>query len=245
MNLSRPAAYAVTAALLAAAIAALRLSPPPVIDDRLGIRAELPAQAGSWRGEDVWFCHNEPCAGRAFRPGELRAPGVCPVCGGKLYTNSLAEERLLPADTRLVRRRYVAPGGEQFFVSIVISGAERQSIHRPQVCLVSQGNTIVDQRVLPVPVPGRPPLEVMLLDLSPASAAAGAPSCYAYWFVTQGRETPSQLKRLAWMAYDSIVRNTRRRWAYITVSAARDPESGAHAARVAEFLSRLYPTLAE
>jgi hypothetical protein len=97
---------------------------------------------------------------------------------------SKAERDLLPGDTVVLKKRYVDADGHTIFVSIVMSGRERASIHRPQVCLVGQGNEIVDSDVQAVPIAGREPLDVMVKALytirrflaSSALCSEGTPS---------------------------------------------------------------------
>ena len=48
---------------------------------------------------------------------------------------------ILPADTGFSRKNYafVADRTRDVFLSIVLSGRDRTSIHRPELCLVGQG----------------------------------------------------------------------------------------------------------
>jgi hypothetical protein len=51
-------------------------------------------------------------------------------------------------------------------VTIVLSGAERRSIHRPEVCLDGQGWTLLDAHVIPVEISPGKVLEVKDLHIS-------------------------------------------------------------------------------
>jgi exosortase len=57
---------------------------------------------------------------------------------------SPAERDILPADTGYSRKNYafVSDRTRDVFLSIVLSGRDRTSIHRPELCLVGQGWTI-------------------------------------------------------------------------------------------------------
>jgi hypothetical protein len=128
---------------------------------------------------------------------------------------------MLPADTQILRKRYRGPGGRTLTVALVISGAERRGIHRPQVCLVGQGFRILNERLQRVELPGGADLGVMRLDLLAPGAdrRAAAPSDMAlYWFQSGNRQTPYHLVRLAWTALDGAVHNRRSRWAYVTIN---------------------------
>src|ERR1700734_2985908 len=63
---------------------------------------------------------------------------------------SQGELEILPKDTEFARRNYDDGRGHQIECSIVLSGAEQRSIHRPEVCLVGQGWTIIGQNDVPI-----------------------------------------------------------------------------------------------
>ncbi|MCE9616355.1 MAG: EpsI family protein [Lentisphaerae bacterium] len=212
------------------------------LHNEVDVRLTLPDQVGPYEAEDVRFCHTESCL-RSWRTDELTPEGRCPVCGGEVFEISLAERRLLPADTVIHRRRYVSPRGEIMDVSITVSGMEQKSLHRPQQCLPAQGQVIESSQVLAVPVPGRAPLGVMLLDLRPAGSAGGC-SAYAYWFAGEGRETPYHWQRLWWMSKARVLHQQAYRWAYVAVATTRDPSSARHIERLRQFMAALYPSLA-
>ena len=162
---------------------------------------------------------------------------------------TISEKEILPADTVLLRKQYTNPSGKRVYVTIVLSGKERVSIHRPQVCLVGQGNEIAHSEEISVPLDGRKPLNVMALELlrrvrNAEGTQFEASSYYAYWFVGKGRETPSHIQRMIWMATDRIFRNVAHRWAYISVSGSRDKDSDAYRQEVISFIHDLYPQLA-
>ena len=143
--------------------------------------------------------------------------------------------------------RYLHPSGRRLYSSIVLSGKERSSIHRPQVCLVGQGNEIVKSTVIQVPLEGREPLDVMVLDMirrvRVGDQTVEHPQYYAYWFVGKGRETASHIQRMIWMASDRIFRNVAHRWAYISVSGVREESGESHHQEVKGFLEDLYPQI--
>jgi hypothetical protein len=148
----------------------------------------------------------------------------------------------------LLRKRYYNAAGQIIHVSIVLSGKERASIHRPQVCLRGQGRSVLREFVMPIPLPDRDPLEVMVLDLEhkisrPGFDAQPALSYYAYWFVGKNRETPRHLQRMIWMGIDRVFHNVAHRWAYISVGGGRQPDSEAYTREIRDFVSQLYPQM--
>ena len=217
--------------------------------DEAGIVLRLPAQVADWRGTDLLFCPNRNCGGQ-YVPAQLEDPTTCPRCGAPLGNMNWAERSMLPADTGLVRKYYERPGHRDgLHATIVLSGDDRSSIHRPQVCMTAAGNEIDRERVIRVPLESRAePLDIMVLDMvKPVQREDGTSgnysSYYAYWFVGKDRETASHLVRMAWMGYDRVFRGVSHRWAYIAMSGARVPGSDAHLQTIADFASRLHPAL--
>lgn len=226
---------------------ALAFSVDVEVSDVAGVKAELPDQVGDWRGYELRFCQNQSCQKEHDRR-TLANPDTCPDCGGKLAGMSYLESRLLPHDTVLVKKRYTNSVGRMMFASIVLSGRERASIHRPEVCLVGQGSEIVDQSVLEVPIDGRAPLKVKVLDMIHRRGGANAPqavyhSYYAYWFVGHGRETPEHWQRMFWMASDRVLHNIAHRWAYISVASSRAEHNEEHLSQARDFIHDLYPQM--
>ncbi len=213
--------------------------------DTSDIRQELPDTVGDWRGEDVFYCQNDQCA-RSFLAHELGAMRTCPVCGGALARISLGERTLLPHDTLIVRKAYFNPGGKRMLVTIVLSGSEQRSIHRPQQCLPAQGFAIEQSSVLSVPLAGRPSLSLALIHATAQSARSNksAPqTVLAYWFAGGGHETCGNFERLAFMAWDNLFHGIRSRWAYVSLQTQEDDAVQPAEHRIAEFIYRLYPML--
>jgi hypothetical protein len=246
VNTGRLAAHLVAVALLAATTLALALSGDVRFIDDPGLRLDLPDRLGAWTGDELRFCQAAGCQ-HAGTVSELGSRDECPRCGGKLGPLSAVEASLLPADTAAVKKQYRDGKGGHVFVSIVLSGRERSSIHRPELCLIGPGTELAGSAVLKVDIPGRAPMGVTVLDLvhrAPGQApGAGAGSYFAYWFAGRGRETPRHLVRMFWMALDRVVFNTAYPWAYIAVAGNRDP-GGRHLDQVREFVALLQPAIA-
>lgn len=215
--------------------------------DEAGISMELPRSVPPWRGTTYWFCQSEGC-GKGFLDNSFSSDTPCPACGGELRQMNLPERRLLPADTELVRRYYETPQRIlPLNVSIVLSGADRSSIHRPEVCQTSAGHEIVRRRRIAVPLSWRPdrPLEITVLEMTRhGGAEAGVPpqhTFYAYWFVgAKGRETASHWKRFWWMGTDRVFRGVSHRWAYVAVVGPRVPGEDGYLGLLSAFASQLH-----
>jgi len=220
-----------------------------------GIRDELPhTLGGDWSGSEVLFCQNQAC-GRSWLTREIEPDDmgnrICPrdwhnePCGGILLTKSLGEKNILPDDTVITKKQYTREQ-DKVFCSVVFSGESRASFHRPEWCLVGQGHTIDSSQVVEIPLEGRDPMHVMVMDLSrKIGPDVYQHSYYAYWFVGPNRETPYHHERLLWMSLERILQNVSHRWAYISVSGARsaDPADTSHFDEIREVVGDLYPQI--
>ncbi|MFH0878838.1 MAG: exosortase-associated EpsI family protein [Lentisphaerota bacterium] len=215
--------------------------------DQAGVKTSLPDRVGDWRGYAMRYCQNRLCQ-REFSSDTLTNMEVCPACGAALDPMTLSEREMLPADTILLKKKYVDPQKHILMTSVVITGKERASIHRAQVCLTAAGNVIMSESVFPVPIAGRQPLNVMLMEtvgkgMLPDGRVREIPTFYAYWFVGKGRETPSHVQRMIWMGTDRVFHNLSHRWAYVAVAGMRNPSSEAHKELLASFLQDFYPQI--
>lgn len=241
--------YIVLIGLMVITALALAFTVDVTLNDRPGIRMELPATLdGGWVGDELRYSHNADNP-KQYRVSELELPNIDPETGEKLFTMSLAEYDALPHDTRFVKSIYTNDATDQVFVSIVLSGKERNSIHRPQRCLVGQGNMIMNTDYMKIPIEGRDPLKVCVLQtIHNYRNAAGERKTYygyyAYWFVGQHRETASHYYRMFLLAWDRIVHSVAHKWAYIAVSGEREnEESDAYKQEIIDFVQKLYPHL--
>jgi hypothetical protein len=218
------------------------------LSDQAGVQMDLPAQIDEWVGDELRYNHDRDNP-KQYRMSELALPDIDPETGEKLYTMSYAEYEALPHDTEFVKSIYTNDVDGNVFVSIVLSGKERNSIHRPQRCLVGQGNSIIDTERFEIPLEGRQPLQVDILKIQrnysgPDGELKIHYGYYAYWFVGQGRETPSHYERMFWLAWDRVMHSVAHRWAYIAVSGERaDADSEEYKKNLTDFVQKLYPHL--
>jgi hypothetical protein len=217
---------------------------------------ELPAEIGGYKAEQLLFCTSDQCS-RAFRESDLllTTNGVsevrasCPNCGSPLAPISIGEAKLLPDNTPIFRREYIREGHPAIQTTVVFSGIERRSIHRPQVCLVSQGNRITNEYPYDVKVGGGKTLRMRVLDIQQVFGNADGTqsvlsAVYAYWLFNPERETDSHLRRFLYMAIDNSFRGYRPRWGYATISFERDlRDPDAWKRQLDEFVPLLYPVL--
>jgi hypothetical protein len=141
---------------------------------------------------------------------------------GKQGEITKIEYDLLPKDTEFARRFYTDSHGHQINCSIVLSGAEQRSIHRPEGCLVGQGWTIVGQDNVPIPLASGHKLVARKLSLERQYTKDDGThitvrAFYIYWFVGQNITTPSHFTRVLLSNWDRVVHNRAHRWAYVSV----------------------------
>ena len=229
--------------LLVLTALAITFERPVELDTDPGIRTELPRHIGSYQGERILFCQNPSCL-HSFRESELADQNTCPKCKGTLHMVSLAEKQILPCDTLLEKMMYSKPGGANLFVSIVVSGAEQRSIHRPQQCLPAQGLTISRSEIISVnAIPGRAPLRVMLLRTHKVGDLSQRQGTFAYWFVGGGYETPYHIERLLLNARARICNRRAPRWAYISISLDSQSFRDSDETALKQFIRALAPML--
>lgn len=219
------------------------------------IDVQLPEKLGPYTGYEVLFCTNDQCFRdypRTDFPAE-GAPFHCTVCSNVLDTISIGERKLLPEGTPILRRIYslASVHSTPFQVSILYSGIERNSIHRPQRCLVSQGNQIIAEKNLPIKLTDGSTFPVHVLDTirrykNDAGRTISTGGIYAYWYFNPERETPDHFTRLRWIAQDNILRDYRPRWAYISISMQCDEDNREPAYKLlSDVVPRLLPIMKE
>jgi exosortase len=138
---------------------------------------------------------------------------------------SEAELTILPKDTEFARKNYDDFRGHSIFFSIVLSGQQQYTIHRPEVCLTAQGWQIGKEEDVPVHVASGHDLMVRCLHIHSESLGENGESrpvdgLYMYWFVADNMTTPSHITRNWWSSWDRVLYNRDHRWAYITAMSA-------------------------
>jgi exosortase/archaeosortase family protein len=139
---------------------------------------------------------------------------------------SESELQTLPADTIILKRTY-RNARAAFTVSCVIGARSKGSLHRPELCLPSQGFQMVRPRTLKV---GERSWRMMDLE-----RGYGLPQGFAYTFFNQdGYGTSSHTGRILRDTLDRSLKNRYDRWVMVTVGGSTaNPEA------MREFLSRL------
>jgi len=143
---------------------------------------------------------------------------------GRTTEVSAFERQLLPADTGFSRKTYVSIADRriQVFLSIVLSGHDRTSIHRPELCLVGQGWTIRSAYVHRFSYPGRAdsiPATILRVEkkVSVQGREVTVPQLVAYYFVGGDVIVASHWNRIVLDAWNRVVHGRADRWAYVLI----------------------------
>lgn len=248
MQISSYKPYFLIIAVMLGAVFALAYTVDVRVSSQAGVRMELPPRIAGYQGSELRFCHNKECEWSGLLK-DLETPDICPQCGDRLHTMTWQEYEALPKDTEFIKSRYENENGDYVHVSIVLSGKERNSIHRPQRCLPGQGHVNLREHDLETDLPDGTPFTVRVIE-SERKLGAGpdAPvynSYYAYWFAGRNRETPHHLMRMFWLAWDRVVHSVAHRWAYISVAGSRgeNQDSREYEETVRKFVRELQPAL--
>lgn len=173
----------------------------------------------------IAFCvWGSPPSARSESGIDLNLPDSVGKFWGTKQEVSEAERVILPPDTEFAKKLYSDGQGDNINCQIVLAGAEKRSIHRPEVCLPGQGWTLKSGQTLTIPLDNGQSLQVMNLTISrPVTLSNGLQkeltSYFMYWFVGKDTTTASHFVRILKTNMDMLLHNTNHRWAYIIVSA--------------------------
>lgn len=165
------------------------------------------------------------------------------------------EREVLPPDTGYSRKLYVPLHDPQktVLLSIVLSGRDRTSIHRPEVCLVGQGWTIAGfaTRTFRYPPgagpagrePGTFPAAVLQVkrEVPAPRGPVVVPQLVAYWFVGADDIVATHWQRLARDAWNRVVHARADRWAYVLMQTDASDGEAAALARMQAVLDGTLP----
>jgi len=233
--------------LIAATSLALATTSRVTLSETAWVRTVLPDTVLQREGKDLLYCHNHGTAGtpgsRVFE-GKASELSHCPECSEPLSSKNIGEAIALPDSTDIVKKRYPLPGNSPITASIVLSGSDRSSLHRPIVCIRSQAFSVEQDRIIEVALPNREPLKVRIYDLvrEQKDGSMGY-SYFAFWYVGKERETTSHMKRMFWMGVERLIENNANRWAYVSITGRRANNSDDHLEEIDTFIADFYPAI--
>ncbi len=178
----------------------------------------------------------------------LGKPGIIatPIPGGTMMKIDLPERVLdftstnvpesavelgyFPKDTSYARRVYQAPDGFGVNTIIILMGADRTSIHRPEYCLLGQGWNVDKKTEVKVPIDGAPHYELPVMKWvisktfeSPVGQKQEARGFYVFWFVADNEQTTGNVQLQCHLVKDLLFTGVLQRWAYISCFAICAP----------------------
>jgi EpsI family protein len=198
--------------------------------------------------------HGRPtgAAGIALSP-DGSSPVDLPVFLGSDWMGQEApvtevERQLLPADTRYSRKNYLSRSGpsKHVFLSIVLSGRDRTSIHRPELCLVGQGWTIGDSYIHRFSYPGAGEFPARILRVTKRIAQPRGPEAevrqlVVYYFVGGDVVVADHWQRILHDSWNRVAHGRADRWAYVLFQTEDDEGDAAAIDRVQGVLNEALP----
>ena len=217
----------------------LRALPPPAEEPADFVAAVLPPLR-DYRPMYPWFCQNEHCGNVVETASPFEKPEACPSCGAPMAFASIGELTVLPSDTGFRKCHYYDVMGDVYRVTVVINGKSRQSIHRPEVCLPSQGFSLENGRVVEFPLDDGSLLPMRCVDLRRRDSTSSLRMGQGYYFVSHHNLVASHLSRMLISIRDRAFRNRITRWAMVTLFCEEPLASTPEREKaVAAFLSQL------
>lgn len=162
------------------------------------------------------------------------------IAGCSTYEPPVSDEekKWLPADTGILKRMYypvTAVDAEEararsIVATLILSGTDRRSLHRPEVCLDGQGWEIWKREVETLSI-GDETLDVMDFHLRKKvhredGTLEQVRAHYIYWWIGKSTSTPSDFERILITVMDNMFRNVNNRWGYPSVMVNVDLSKG-------------------
>ncbi len=130
----------------------------------------------------------------------------------------------LPKDTSFAERYYQAPDGLWATGTIILMGADRTSIHRPDYCLPGQGWTIDSKTVAKIPIGGGHPYELPVAKWTihnsfqtQGGQKQEVSGLYVFWFVADNEQTTDNVQSDVLAGRGTLVcTGVLQRWAYVS-----------------------------
>lgn len=191
------------------------------------------------------------------RPGvKLDLPERVLEFRSEILAASPEEKQTLPQDTSISRRLYwnVEQGATNYAqITVVLMGADRTSIHKPEFCLVGQGWRIEQKEPISLPIQRPHPYALPVMKFlaskevrSENGEVVKSRALYLFWFVADQALTADHGQRMWWMAKNLLTTGTLQRWAYVSCfSTCRPGQEEATLARMTRLLVAAVPEFQE
>ncbi|MDE3068119.1 MAG: exosortase-associated EpsI family protein [Verrucomicrobiota bacterium] len=205
----------------------------------------------------IWLKHHQRLGTPGIRatpiPGSVKMELHLPARALDFTSTNVPEASVvvntLPPDTSFAQRCYIAPDGSWVNANIVLMGADRTSIHKPEYCLPGQGWRIDLKTNVVLSIPGSRPYRLRIAKWVITNFLTDADGrkqkvrgLYVFWFVAHNEETTSHWQRIWWMTRDLLTTGVLQRWAYVSYFAICEPgQEDATFARMEKLIAASVP----
>ncbi len=182
------------------------------------------AALGVCLGTDISFHVAAP--GVKLKSDDTRRPDLPLSLGdyqGREFDMTADEKNLLDEGVRLGRNVYASSTGRQIMATVILSGFEKRSLHRPEVCLPNQGWTVTDRMPVSLHLEDGRDLTVMMMrifrDVEPKPGVRiRTRAINFYWYIgSNGTTCADHYEHIFLSYYDSVFRNIQHRWAMASI----------------------------
>ena len=142
---------------------------------------------------------------------------------GREYEMTPAEKNLLDEGVKLARDVYASTTGRQIMATIILSGFEKRSLHRPEVCLPNQGWTVTDRQPITLRLEDGREITLMMMrifrDVEPKPGVhIRTRAVNFYWYIgSSGTTCADHYEHVFLSYYDAVFRNIQHRWAMASI----------------------------
>jgi len=142
---------------------------------------------------------------------------------GREYDMTPAEKDLLDEGVKLARNVYSSATGRQIMATVILSGFEKRSLHRPEVCLPNQGWTVTDRMQTPLIMEDGRTINIMMMrifrDVEPKPGLrVRTRAINFYWYIgSDGVTCADHYEHVFLSYYDAVFRNIQHRWAMASI----------------------------
>lgn len=173
---------------------------------------------------DISFHVSAP--GVKLKPDESRRPELPLFLGdyqGSENDMTPKEKNLLDEGVRLTRSVYVSPAGRLIMATVILSGFEKRSLHRPEVCLPNQGWTVTDRTPISLRLADGREITLMMMrifrDVEPQPGVRiRTRAINFYWYIgSNGTTCADHYEHVFLSYYDAVFRNIQHRWAMASI----------------------------
>jgi exosortase len=132
------------------------------------------------------------------------------------------EKNLLDEGVKLMRTLYISPS-RQIIATVILSGFEKRSLHRPEVCLPNQGWTVTERMPVSLHLEDGRDIDIMMMrifrDVEPQPGVRiRTRAINFYWYIGSDGTTCADHYEHVFLSYfDAVFRNIQHRWAMASI----------------------------